>query len=430
MLDRLFFVSLILSVTGLFRFIAPSLGVTISAVSFALLAFNIFYLIINLGLIKKLIKNIWPWIFLLLIWPLVTILYSPGFDLRLIGVLLSNFVLFVGGAVFFMSVGKKTTGKLFQISFALTIFGLVLNMILPDLFLTVGNLASARTFTMNRPGGFHLQPNGLAVGICFVFMGWHIFSSEKTPFVEATSMVLLMTMLILTGSRTGMVLGALIIVIHYSYQWYSSLTPSKQGFYFGKRMSVLLVFIFAGIVSLKAFTQVYAQYLDVKTDGIIDRINNVLEFRLTNEGPSVLEDSSVLDRWAAQKIYLDLIAEKPLVGHGFGAETNYLDYGVLYKSSHSTILSLAMAYGVFYPLFYLVLIFKLIFHRNRKWIEKQSGTNMIIQLVAISAVLFLYSSNVLERRSYMVILGAMIVLINYPSLWSNDRNRNRSIVYH
>ena len=49
MLDKLFFIFLILNATGLFRFLAPQFGVEIGQVSLVLLIFNFLYILAKLS---------------------------------------------------------------------------------------------------------------------------------------------------------------------------------------------------------------------------------------------------------------------------------------------------------------------------------------------------------------------------------------------
>ncbi|RKY23907.1 MAG: hypothetical protein DRP83_08475, partial [Planctomycetota bacterium] len=142
MIDKLFFVVLILNATGLFRFIAPQVGVSIGQVSLVLLVLNIFYLVAKIRYSKPLFLRVGMggWLFVLLLWPLLTLLYAPSFDVREIGLLLYYFSLFFGSVVYTVSNGLGAMRRVMFVSLIVTIVGMPLSMMAPQYFEAVGAL--------------------------------------------------------------------------------------------------------------------------------------------------------------------------------------------------------------------------------------------------------------------------------------------------
>jgi len=422
MLDKLFYISLVLSVTGLFRFVAPQLGVSIGQVSLALLVFNLFYLVNRLSYLHALRRKFLPWFVLLLVWPLATLAYAPVIEARQIGLLVNGFALFAGAAVYTMSKGPLAIYRVFLVALMVTFFGIILNMAMPDYFENVAQLADARTLSLNRPGGFFMQPNSLAIGMALMFICWLAFAKRNTVYFEPFAILVFLGFVLLTGSRSGMIIAMIIVVLHFGFELRNSLFSSQKVRNFLIRLSIFVVFLVFGWIGMKFFINFYRNIVEVASGGLIERISNMLAFRLGDEGFSILQDSSLLARTEAQNLYLQLIKERPVFGHGFGAETAYLDAGIIYLSAHSTILTSAMEYGVFYPLFALVLLAKLFFNKNRKLSENTLGTNIVSQFLAVTILLFVYSGGLFGDRVFMVVLGVVFVISSAPSYVFRHKN--------
>lgn len=105
MVDKLFFISLVLNATGLFRFVASPFGVSVGQVSMVLLVFNVIYLLIKLLTLIPMFSKMTPWIVVLTIWPLVTLIYASTIDIREIALAIYGFALFAATVVYTVSNG-------------------------------------------------------------------------------------------------------------------------------------------------------------------------------------------------------------------------------------------------------------------------------------------------------------------------------------
>jgi O-antigen ligase len=415
MLDKLFFISLVLSLTGLFRFLAPQLGTSIGQVSLALLVFNLFYLVSRFSYLQALGQRIIPWLVLLVTWPLATLIYAPAIEARQIGLLVNGAALFAGTAAYTMSKGPLAIRRVFWVALVVTYFGVVLNMAVPGYFENVALLADARVTSLNRPGGFFMQPNSLAIGITYMFIGWLAFARRNTVYFEPAAVLVFLGFLLLTGSRSGIIIGLLVAAFHFGFQWRSTLFRSQRVRGFSIRLAIFGTFGFFGLVGMKLFIEMYRPTVEVASGGLIDRIFNMLEFRLVDENINIAQDKSVLARSEIQNLYLQLINERPILGHGFGAEAEFLEAGILFRTAHSTILTAAMEYGIFFPLFALLLLLLLFVNKNRPNLEKMLGTNAIVQFLAITSLLFVYSGGLLSDRVFLIVLGVLFVVSRAPS---------------
>ena len=206
--DLLFAAALVLNATGLFRFLAVPfipLGGRVAHVSGVLLMLCAGYVCLNLPRLLGRWPRLLPWLFVLLLWPLGTLLYAPVLDWREIG-LQVYFVLLVLSTISFSNRGGRTwLGRVFLTSFVLSLLGLVLNLVHPQLFADVTEITNADVLPAGRPGGFCLQPNALAIGMVFIFLGWLLCSRGESFVLEPAMIVLLLAAELATGSRMGLV---------------------------------------------------------------------------------------------------------------------------------------------------------------------------------------------------------------------------------
>ena len=181
MIDTIYFIVLVLNASGLFRFIAPWFDMTIGQVSLILLVINTAYLVIKIRYPIALFRHpaMRGWLYILLIWPLVTLLYAPSLGIREVGLQFYYFVLFLGAAVYTLSNGLPAARRILAVSLLITIIGIPLSMMAPEYFEKVAALAEARVEEMGRPLGFFMQPNRLATSLVMLFIGWFALSKNK-----------------------------------------------------------------------------------------------------------------------------------------------------------------------------------------------------------------------------------------------------------
>ncbi len=408
MIDKIFFVVLVLNATGLFGFIAPQLGVTIGQVSLALLILNILYLLIMVRCSTMVFRKVGmiAWLFVLLIWPLITTLYAPSFEIREIGLQLYYFTLFYGAVVYTVANGLPSMYRLMTASLVLTLIGMGLNLINPQYFEVVSDMAEAKVLKQARVCGFFLQPNQLAICINLMFIGWFSLRQWKNAWFEMIVIITFLLAVLLTGSRTGMLLAVIVVVfvllpIRRNKKW----VINRR---YLLKLGMLMFALAVGIIAMK-FYLAQINYTDKKEDDLIDRMELMLNFKFSNED-NIKDIENVQARMDAQAVYWSLLKARPLFGYGFGAESYYKEIGNIFMSAHSDALTYAMEYGIFYPVVFILLLLSLYFKRNRRDIEGVFQTNTIVQFIAVTIPVTLIAS-IRDTRTFYVVWGMVFAAI-------------------
>lgn len=422
MIDCIFFIVLVLNATGLFRFVAPQLGVSIGQVSLGLLMLNAYYLIAKARYSMPIFLRAGKggWLFVFLFWPLLTLLYAPSFEIREIGLLLYYLTLFFGAAVYTVSNGLTAMYRVVFVSLILTVIGLVLSMIAPQYFEAVAALAHARVEEMGRPIGFSMQPNKLAINMGFLFIGWFSLWKYKNTLLEIVAILTFLLAMLVTGSRTGMLIAVIIVMLILTYSWRKRVRSSR----YLLKISVLIACLAGGILGTSYYLSSIGDSMDRRSGDLLDRMESLLSFKLSKGG--VLKDKSVRERLETQLVYISLIKDKPLHGHGFTADVFYNKNGTIFRSSHSTLLTCAMEYGVLYPFVFGLLM--LCFYRKRSRCDAESvfGTNSIVQFILILLFLFVINGFLLNARTFYVVLGMFFAVVYCPRyVFSLDKNSGR-----
>lgn len=411
MLDRLLFIALVLNASGIFRFIAPLVGLSIGQVTMALFALNCLYLVAKANHVIPMIQHrgMGRWLCLLLLWPLATLVYAPSFDAREIGLQFYFFSLFLSTVAFVRLNGLGTMYKILTASLIITFIGMPLSVIAPEIFAASAEAADARLEQLGRPIGFFLQPNRLAFCLCWLFIAWFALCRRKSVVLEVMVVILFLGLVLSTGSRGGVLVAGGVAAILFSFKWRVRLLRGRllvSGV-------LLLLSISLGGLGLRA-------YLDQRSDtghrrhgDLIDRMETMLNLQLSTEG-SIAEDVSLEARLSAQATYFNYILEEPVLGRGFGSNSHYLDTGRIFLSAHSEALTRAFEFGIFYPLALWLAVAGLYFKKERKAIEHGLGTNAVAQFTSAFFVIFGYASIMEEGRVFCIVLGLFYALLHYP----------------
>ena len=411
MIDRLFFIFLVLNATGLFAFVAPHMDVSIGQVSVVLAWINVFYLFVKARYSTAIVLRggIGGWLFVLLLWPLLTLLYAPSFEVRQIGQQLYFFVLFFSAVTYTVANGLPAMNRVLCVSLLVTVIGVPLSMLAPQYFSTVAELAGAIRFeNEGRPCGFLLQPNSLATAIVFLFIGWFAVWERKHTLIEVTAILGFLLLLLLTGSRSGVLVAAIVMAFALTFSW-------RRGFASGRlllKTGAFIACLAGGIVGMKHYLS-QMEYTDVRREDLVSRMETMLHFRLSDDS-NLREDGSIQARVGAQEAYWSLVKEEPLLGHGLGSNAYYREGNSISKDAHSDALACAMEYGIFYPVCYGLLMLQLYWKRSRRDVERIFRTNSIMQFVFALIFLFVINGGSLHDRAFYVVLGMFFAAIYCP----------------
>jgi O-antigen ligase len=427
MIDKLFFVVLVLNATGLFSFLAEEFNVSIGVVTGTLFGLNILYLIIkmrySIALFHKAGIAMLNWFVILLAWPLFTLLYAQSLEIREIGLQVYYFTLFSGAAIYTIANGLTSMRRLLAVSLVITIFGMVLNLLAPQYFEAVSDVAGAEVLREGRVCGFILQPNQLALSLDFMFIAWFMLWGRKKILLEAAAILIFMLLILLTGSRTGMVTAAIVVMF--------VLMPARKDrrWVVNKKyllkLGTLMIAMAIGIIAMK-FYLTRINYTDTQEDDLLDRMELMLNFKLGNE-EKITDIRSMEQRMDAQAVYWSLFKERPLFGHGFGAEVYYMEISYILLTSHSDALKNAMEYGFMYPVAFCLLMLLLYRRKSRREIESFFKVSSIGQFVTITVLLFCLGS-IMDTRTFYIVLGMFFAVVYYPKkifCYDNARHINR-----
>ncbi len=421
MIEFLFTVVLILNGTNLFAFIAPFLQVSIGNVSIILLFINISYLLFRFKLTSQILlqRNMWNFTFIFVIWPFLTIFYSPILEIREIGLRIYTFTLFVCTNVFIIRNGFTKFNRIISINFSLIILGLVLSMVKPEYFQSMAELIGKRNDAMGRPFGFFMEPNVQGHVIIYTFIAYFALFKHKNTIFFIGSLLSFLLLMLITGSRSGVIVS----VIVFSLILFNS---SKQHSHNNQplvRITLLFIFMFFCLACLKVYLSGIEQSVIRRDDDLIDRMNSMLSFGL-NKNDGLQGDMSLYGRTEAQLFYLSFIKEKPFLGYGFGSHALYYESGIFFRTAHSEAVIRAFEYGIFYPLFFVVLILQIFRSKNRKIVETCFQTNSIAQFTLSAILLFIVNGDLLDNRPFYIILAMFYTAINNPMAILTYTNRH------
>lgn len=419
MFDNVFFVVLILNGTGLFSFLAPQFGTEISQVSLVLLVLNLLYLASKprYSAAVALRNGMGGWLFMLLVWPLLTVLYAPSLQIREIGLQLYYVSLLYGTIVYTMANGLPSMHRMLGVSLAVTILGLALSMTAPQYFEAVSELAGANVLKEGRACGFLLQPNSLANAIGFLFIGWFALWRRRKPVVEVGIILGFLLAVLLTGSRTGILMAVIITA-------FILLPSSKKAVASGVsllRAGLLIGCLASGIVGMKYYLS-HIGYVDVRRQDLVNRMETMLSFKLSDDG-NISDDGSIRWRLAAQQVYWSLFRERPFFGHGFGSNVYYHDNGPIFLAAHSQALTCAMEYGALYPFVFGVLMLQL-YRKRVHCMHGKLHANSIGQFVFVMLFLFPINGNLFGNRTFYVVWGMFLAAAYYPEYVFRHEQRN------
>lgn len=412
MINKLFFIVLILNATSLFAFLAPQFGVTIGTISLVLLALNVYYLIVKIRYFVPLFLRggMGGWLFVLVLWPLCTVVYAPSFNIREIGLTLYYFSLFFGTVVYTVANGLPAIHRVMSISLIISVVGMALSMLMLDYFEAVALLAAGSTEFEERPFGFFMQPNILAQGLGILFIGWFSLLQRKNGLSEVVAILAFLLVMLLTGSRLGILIAVITVTVSLAYSWRKRLRSKR----YLLKICLLTICLAGGVIGTRHYLSIVGNSVNRREYDLIDRMETMLSFKLSKDG-SLKNDASIKKRFATQAIYVSLINEKPLLGHGFGSDTYYLENGSISLSAHSDALTHAMEYGVLYVFVFALLMLQLYWQRNRRGVERVFQTNSISQFVAVVMFLFVVGS-FLNLRTFYVVFGMFFAAVYCPHL--------------
>jgi hypothetical protein len=420
--DIAFAIVLLLNLTGLFRFIAPQVGVDIGTVSIALLIVQVGYLALNHPVTIDLLRKpfVWLWLTLVVLWPFVTGLYAPEFHVRDYGLQAYYATLLLASAVFVARVRWQNMRMLIGASIAVTLVGLLLSLLAPGYFADVNAMLRGNEveYIQDRAFGFFMQPNRAAYGVILLFTLWFSDWRAKDWRRQLVTFLVMLAGVGLTTSRAGIAIGVgLIAVILWSRE---SIGGSRRSFSERQLSFYKAMITYVTIILLGFGAAVWGDSLlsNTASGGLNDKL-----FFWTNVDSvaDVEEDGSMQSRLRAQENYLQLVKRRPLRGYGLGSISSYRDLGVLTKSSHNLFVERAFEFGALYILLLGIALYKTYAHEQKIRFVKRVGLDIPLILGLFVLVTGMTTNALLDIRYFYCIVGFVIGGLVYPGIVEIER---------
>jgi len=328
------------------------------------------------------------------------VIYSEAFDTRAHGERLLGILLFLTTALYSKLNPHRLNRFILNIIY-FTIFGIVLSLILPQLFLFALEEVNAKSVLSGRGFGFYLQPNSASMALCFFYA---IYVAVKKDMGGWVLPLLVFFSLLLTASRAG-----LFFFISYYLIVYLNQIKFFSPLGFIKGLPKLLILFVAAIMLLISSISIYKLYVtDVDSFGGMKRLESMLDMKY--EQSDEYAKSGTNEREEAALSFAVAVVERP-IGYGLGVQNTYRESGYFTHSSHNQFLLVSFEMGILGLFFYLCLIF------YTTLLSKLSGEKIYVR--SFCYLLFFYGffiNNILTLRFSYFCLGIIFISFCYSDV--------------
>ncbi len=241
--------------------------------------------------------------------------------------------------------------------------------------------------------GFMMNRNALAFALT-MFLAIAITSQTSTNKIKHEIIIaILLGLIILTVSRTGMIVALFILMISI---WFKAQNVRKLG--------LIVIYTTIFVLSSHVITNLAPDWIaDVLDLGKISNKNVYDNFR-----PELISRVH-FERIASYQWAFDLWKEYPLFGAGLGAFiSTHFDEFKTPLTIHNTFLWILVEMGVLGVLFFLPLPLTILAHIRKKWQAKLEWDDLALLLVLVAIVLFSMTHEILYQRVLWFILGILI----------------------
>ena len=366
--DKILILLVFLQFSDLYKVLIYPFNVTTQLFSIITIFITFFYIISNKISLKRLLNHkilrLWLWL----------VLYLP-ITINLVHFIIGNlslndFVywfsfltmmgfLFLSTTIYFY---KNSYPKYINQFFQLVLLSIVISLfigwydyeILRSLVKVSADLEEYMYQDNSRAIGFYTQSNMLARSILFTFI---IFAGtilyRKSSFINYNFIVLFTLMLLLTGSRTSMILFLIFLIFYIPRFSYKKIFSNS----FNKKLKVITTVLTIPIAIL--FTLLLLNAMPFFSKLITD--NNVYKrfsfITDTSSNSSLEKDRSVNARIIVFNQYISKIIDQPLIGYGSNKRSEYIKNNTFLNGSQNQYLENAFSFGIFYVTFFFYVFF-------------------------------------------------------------------------
>lgn len=410
-----FAIVLVLTTTNLFSFLAAADGMDVGTATAILAVSQCGYIAARGRVLRPMMaqSDLRWWVVLLAVWPIATAAYSLAPTARAIGLQAYYASLLVSAVAFAASAGRVAVHRTVGASMLITAAGVALSFLAPQVFVTVARATDSLSEYSGRAYGFQLQPNAAALAMNFLFLAWY---STKPNFRSTLADVLAFALLLgvcgATASRLGVMASLLILAMILFHARQRRVVASGK-----LQMRVLLLVLGLGA------TAFVLRHMIADSPRANDLMRRLSYFASGKIAERVGTDVSIQGRMAAQRYYLARAQENPLFGHGIGAETNFVERRLCAVSSHSTAVSLALDYGVLYPLAVVLLMVRL--HLAYLRTQSRFVLNPVLQFCVLVAAYFVLEGGLFYARAFYLPAAVFLASV-YSVVADGSAVRSRS----
>lgn len=355
-------------------------------------------------------KDVLYFILMFSIWPIFSLLVFRGLVYpELLYRNLSYTLVFLTMTLLCTRISAKQVDNFLLVLMAIQCIGAFLSLLWPSIFISMAEEADATLLYERRAFGFMLQPNQMAIVSLFLFL---IFRRETQRYLGLFSGFFLATLLtvipiVASGSRYSIVLFAVAFV---AKRVLSDVSRPFSREPIRKLVTTLPLILFIYFLTVILFDVLELNAL--REDGnLYDRLSALLSLNFSHSGDYEGIVSAQL-RESAQERYFHLIVQEPIFGYGLGAEREFFSMGRLYMAAHSSLLALALQFGVpFALLFVLVLIRPL-----ATWSDSDSRVRANYALFLVFALISItLNHGLLESTVFFVVYPIVLIRLWHAS---------------
>lgn len=418
LLKYLFATLIILNITNLFVFTSTWLNLSLTLIGGLIIVANSIYLFTYRDMVFSILRKpaVQVALVLFLIWPVlwVGLSFFKGYTLyREIVLQFYYAFLFLGTIVFILREGWQYFRKIIIIAFGISIFGMVLDMFFPAVFAAIAASAAEDGLqTMfGRANGFFLNPNNAGRFLILMYVLCVMkYGKISKPFFLGISFVL-PVMLLFTGSRSSLLIGAIVIALVVFLR-----LSGKQG-RFITEFNAARIFMATLVLGLFCTVSIFGVALGsnwiLNNTEVGMRQNASLRYEMFTGGSGQFFQAvrnEIEGRFYTLEPYNERLKDSFILGNGTAGMRIYRAINNISLTPHNTLYLLLFDYGILYLISFVVAMLALCFSRKMRRAEKYMGFMFsFVFLVAFTLIFFTFEAMLTIRGTYVVI-GAIIAL--------------------
>ena len=426
-----------LNFTNCYLFISGISGLAFQHISVLMMLILALNISANLKTLHDLIfarKIFLLFILIFCVFPMLGVYLSPYVMIRFVGYYVLSALLFLNVILFIKKEGFSIFNKYLFCSYLITLFGIILSYLLPDIFYVISKMQVQAIGMYSvwgdiqisesqhaRAFGFYMQPNKAYTAVLF-----HLYILVTTFFNKNLYGRLFLYIssfgaILLTGSRGGFLMFFIFIALVLLSEIinggrnkfnqkvnFISFLPS----YFFLSFTLIISAIFLMIFGKNSFLG----------DGL-NAVQKIIDTFSMIQTQGFLSDASIFYRIQAQAEYLNFIFQNPLniiIGNGVGASDYYKYFGDLSNSSHNNFLEVVFEHGLPLALSMYGFLIYLALTRQSKQFLANYGYNISALIVTCFIIQSFTINTLFTFRLFPLLVGFWLMALYFPE----HKNRN------